>query len=416
MARRRSPGEGSIHQRKDTGRWRAAVVVGYTPNGNPKRVTRDFDSKREAADWLAEQSRKLARGELNLSEITLGEFLADWLAMKRQEVRDNTYQRYHAVVHKLIVPGLGQVKVRELKPTHIARWIADLQRAGKSTYSVFRAHEFLSMALNHALNLELIFRNPAHKIRPPKPPPPKLDSLSAAEVQTFLAWCQTHGERYGGRHKGKAIKRREGPHKVYRYAYVALMTGMRREELLGLRWQDVNLEEGALEIHQSVVFIGGKAVFDNPKTQESEREVMLDAGTVAILRDQQQHVAEMRAAAGASWREHDLVFPSIVGTPLPERTLRRWWEDAIEGSGVNPIRLYDTRATWITHALNRGMNPKTVAKRVGHKDIAFMLKTYARPDKAEMRAAARGLDELYGPPPLKLVHPEEPASPERKAE
>ncbi|MFX7540811.1 tyrosine-type recombinase/integrase, partial [Acinetobacter baumannii] len=89
----------------------------------------------------------------------------------------------------------------------------------------------------------------------------------------------------------------------------ALMTGMRREELLGLRWQDVNLEEGALEIHQSVVFIGGKAVFDNPKTQESEREVMLDAGTVAILRDQQQHVAEMRAAAGASWREHDLVFP-----------------------------------------------------------------------------------------------------------
>lgn len=405
MARRRSPGEGSVHQRKDTGRWQAGILVGYNERGNPKRIRKDFDTKREADKWLAEMQTRLHRGELAVSDLTVGELLEDWLAFKKARVRENTYTGYRDVVEHYVLPGLGQIKVRDLKPTHIARWVADLQRAGKSVYAVHRSHKFLSMALNYAVDLELIHRNPAHKVRPPKPPRPSVDRLTAAEVGHFLRWCREHGERYGGRKKGRATKRREGPHKVYRYAYVALATGMRREELLGLRWADVDLEEGVLEIRQTVVFVAGKAVFDEPKTEESGREVMLDPGTVAVLKEQRAHVAELRAAAGGQWREHDLVFPSTLGTPLPERTLRRWWWDAVEGAGVNPVRLYDTRATWISEALAQGMNPKAVAKRVGHKDIAFMLKTYARPDLEEMRRTARPVEELYGASdkPLKLT-------------
>lgn len=395
MARRRSPGEGSVRQRRDTGRWRAALVVGYTATGNPKRISKDFDTKREADVWLAEQFTKQNRGELAISELQLSNFLTDWLAGKKVEVRENTYVRYKDVIQRFVMPYLGQHKLRDLKPQHISHWIVTLQREGKSVYSVYRAHEFLSMALSHAVNLEYIYRNPAHKIKPPAPPKPKLDAMAANEVHRFLDWCLVNGETFGGRNKGKAIKRREGPHKIYRYAFVALMTGMRREELLGLRWQDLDLDDASLQIRQSVVYIAGKAIFDKPKTDESEREVLLEESTVQILREQLEHVVLLKAST-KEWQEHDLVFPSILGTPLPERTLRRWWWDAIEGSGVSEIRLYDTRATWITHALASGMNAKAVAKRVGHKDIAFMLKTYARPDREEMRRAAKSLEQMYG--------------------
>jgi integrase len=403
MARRRSPGEGSVHKRSDTGRWQAAIVVGYTPKGNPKRLKRDFDTKREADDWLTTQRTAQNQGTLASSDESVSGLLNQWLSKKKREVRDSTYQRYHDIINKLVAPYFTQLRVSDLKPTHIARWISDLQTSEKSVYSVYRAHEFFSMALNYALDLELIFRNPAHKVRPPKPPPPNLERLTATEVVTFLEWCEANGERFGGRHQGQATKRRQGPHKIYNYARLLFATGMRREEILGLRWQDIDPDNAMLRVNQTVVFLRGKATFGPAKTAEGARAIALDDGTLAALEEQMRHVLELRQTCKGGWKEHDLVFPSTLGTPLPESTLLRWWWDAIEGSGVTAIRLYDGRATWISEALKRGMNPKAVAKRVGHKDIAFMLKTYARPDEDEMRAAAKSLAEMYSTPKLRVV-------------
>lgn len=408
MARRRSPGEGSIAQRKDTGRWTAQIVIGYDTKGNPKRIRKDFNTKREADTWLSQNKTDFARGDLSTTDLTLEVFARDFLARKERDTNAKTFSNYRDIINAYVLeikrkhpleplPALGKIKLAALKPLMILRWIETLQNEGRSAYSVFKAHSYLSMILNAAMNLELIHRNPARKAKPPTPPTPELSRLPAPDVIKFLSWCADHGLRFGGRIPGPATRRRPGPHPITRYATLALLTGMRREELLGLRWKDIHFDRGYLEVLQTVTYIYGKATFGPPKTPEAKRLVMLEPNAMDVLHEQFEHTRLLAASCKKGWRDHGLVFPSSVGTPTAEKTIQRWWADASAGSEVQRVRLYDTRSTWGSEFIKRGGSPKAAAKKMGHRDMAYLMRRYIRPDEDEMRRTARGLEDMYGP-------------------
>jgi integrase len=383
MPRRRSPGEGSIRNRlKTRGSFEAAVVVGYLENGNPKRISQSFPTKAAAQDWLLEQQNKLKSGTLAISKLTVAEFAAEWLALAKRRCRANTYNSYYAITRDLITPFLGEHVLTALAPIHISRWIMQLQE--KTTpYLVHKAHTYLSMILEEATRLELIARNPAKRSRPPKPRRRDLTRWSPAEAAAALLWLAESNLET-----------------LYYYVCLGLATGMRKEELLGLRWIDIDEDAFKIQIRQTVAYVAGKAVFGEPKTESSKRDIYFKYDVLEVFRRQRKLQCELATLAGDKWKEYDLVFTSLVGTPIPQKTLRRWWDRMIEGANVTRIRIYDLRSTWGSTEAALGTNPKAISDRFGHVDAKFTMQTYIRPDLDEMQATAKPLLELYGFPLL----------------
>lgn len=374
MPRRRAPGEGSIHLRKDTGRYRAMLVTGYNESGNPRRRCKDFDSAAEARAWLAEQQLKFGRGELYAANLTVAEMAEEWLASKSDKAA-GTVDSYNWITREHIKPRLGKYKLAELRPLHVRRFIADLQKE-LTPYMVHKVHSYLSMILNEAVRLELAPRNVAAHVRPPKPARGKLESWDDDEVERVLEVCLSDGQPLGA------------------YVYLGLMTGLRREELLGLRWQDVRLDECWLEVRQVVVFVRGKAIVKEPKNENAGRVVTFDPATAQVLLRHKEQLELLRQAA-KRWEENDLVFPSTVGTPIGTKTLQRWYGELVAEAGVRRIRPYDLRSTHGSVLAKHKVSPKAISERLGHADVRFTFATYIRPQRSEQREIADMIGSLY---------------------
>ncbi|NJK43973.1 MAG: site-specific integrase [Pleurocapsa sp. SU_196_0] len=391
MARRRSPGEGSVYPDGKTGRWRAVIVLGYDPEtGNPQRKTSRHGTKAAAQTWLVEQRAKITRGEVNATKLTLADWLEQWLSHKERTLKSNSSQNYRFVLTNYVIDkGIAALKLTSVDPVSIRHWLHGLQDEGKSAYMLAKAHSYLGMALRDAVRLEIIHRNPAENERPASPPQPELARLPAADVFKLLETAA------------------KLEHPLHCYVALALQTALRKEELLGLRWADVDLERMTVTVRQTVTFERGKAIFGPPKTTKARRTVEVDTHTAAMLAAHRSrgwaHRAK-RLEKKRRWEEHDLVFPSRVGTPMPDKTVRKFWYDLVGKAGVLKVRLYDTRSTWGSEAARKRMNPKVIADRMGHTDARFTMKRYVRPDDLERREAALSIAELYAPePPLKLV-------------
>lgn len=398
MARRRSPGEGSVHPDGTTGRWRATIVLGYDPlTGNRQRKTSRHTTKAEAQKWLLDQRAKLARGEVSSTKLTLGDWVRQWLEHKKRTVTAKTASSYTWMLEKYVIDrAIGGMRLSSVDPVTIRHWLHGLHDDGKSAYMVAKAHAYLGMALRDAVRLEIIHRNPAENERPVAPPEPELARLPAADVLTLIE------------------KAREIQHPFETYVVLALQSAMRKEELLGLRWKDVDLENARVSVRQTVTFQSGKAIFGAPKTPKAKRDIDIDPETVVLLRRQLERVNAVRATRlekKRRWDEHDLVFPSRVGTPLPDKTARGLWYDLLDKADVTKVRLYDTRSTWGSEAARKRMNPKMIADRMGHTDPRFTMRRYVRPDNLERREAAMSIRDLYtDPPPLKIVDPSSDAA------
>lgn len=383
MARKRrprTPGTGSIRTRTDTGRIEAAFTIGYNERGNPIRTQRTFATVGEADLWLADMRVRHSKGELRIdTKQTLAERVEDWLASLKPKVRERTLDDYRKTLERYVTLHLGDVPLRDLTPAHVDALMTTLSEAGRSTYMIEKAHRYLSMVLINAVMLELIPRNVARHVRPPKPPPPDHARWSLTEARRALQHCQ----------------REDSP--IARYVTVGLTTGLRREELLGLRWQDVDTVGRRLRIRQTVVVQGGKALIQEAvKTLTSKADVYVDTLTLDTLEAQREYVEDARGAA-KRWEEHDLVFPSTVGTPFAESTLRNRFTALCKAAGVTRIRLYDLRSTHGSILADEDVNPKLVSGRLRHADMAFTFDRYVRTQEAEERQVASLIETLLSP-------------------
>lgn len=364
--------------------WRVRVDMVDPVTGKRRQPQRTYKTKREAeagmAQWLVEIERGTA---VNTSKMTVGEYLQDWLTTSaRHRVRPTTFESYQKLVRSYILPVLGAVPLQKLTPTQVQAFYAaqltegrDGNKAkGLSPRTVRYLHAILHRALKEAVNLGLVARNVTEAVAPPKDRRRAVASWDVADVQRFLDVAA-------------------GDHRYGPVWLTALHTGMRRGELLGLRWQDVDLDANVLHVRQALSVVasddGPKLTFGEPKTHSGRRTIALDATCIAVLREHRAHQIERRLALGPHWREGDLVFTNEFGGPVDPMNLYHRFVALAAKAGVPRIPLHGLRHTHATLLMKHGVNPKVVAERLGHADITLTLSTYIQSRPATNAAAGR---------------------------
>lgn len=405
---RRTPGEGSVHYRKDTGKYQGAIVVGVTPAGNPRRIKKSFDTRPAAVAWVNERLTELHGGLQIDSNATLydaydawmnnGKTLSGWQAA--------TVDSYERTIERLVLPYLGHLRVRDVTPPAIRTLLNNLAEGApvrnpnrlklktdpakaseapraQGPAGMKRAHSYLSLVLNDAVRMGLIPANPAHQVTPPTPPEPVVQRWSEEEMASVVR---------------RALERDD---QVSRYVLIGLGTGLRTEEILGLTWAAVNLEERILFVEQVASSTGPKETRAGGKTAAAKRPLPFDTVTAGALERQREYVQELpairdaenekRAAAGKEllpWHDLDLVFCTRYGTLWDRGTLRRQFNELQDEAQVNRIRLYATRSTHGSTLADAGVNLHALAERLGHTDPRFTAKKYLRGSTAAHRSVA----------------------------
>src|SRR5690625_3343673 len=393
---RRAPnGSGSINQLPN-GRWRASIPIGWLPSGNVKRISKVFDTFKEADTWRMQMILDRDRGALILPDnTTLTELIDRWEADNPHWAPSTTFDRI-GTLRRHVTPYLGDRPVRDLKPAEISGLLGILRKdrpnptpgakpeklKAASEQTIHRTVRHLRAVLDFAVQVQLEPRNAAAGIKTTRVAPVKRARWTVEETRDVLAAAATYGQT----------------HAVGNYLYLALMTGMRREELLGLRWADVDTRRRTISIRQVVTDLNGALRFGPPKTSASERDVPVDATTLQALEQQRAVQALQRKAAGDKWDDLDLVFTNRTGGPLRYKQLRHHLNIISAQAGVNPIRLYDTRSTHGSILAETGVNPKAISERLGHTDVGFTMRTYVRTSENEGRAIAEAMGALGAQP------------------
>src|SRR5574340_170285 len=370
MAKKRGQGEGSIYRRKD-GLWAAALMY------HGKRVVKYFSTQHEARDWLQETRHQMRDGlTIAVTKLTVTEFLREWLTTYEDSVRPKTYEQYTQIVNRYLAPEFGNLKLRDLRPDHIQTFYARKIRDGKSQRTVLIIHAVLHRALNQALRWGLIGRNPAQAVNRPKFKKKEMQTLDEAQVKALLRVVE------GSRHET--------------LFWMAVTTGLRQGELLGLKWSDLDWVSRRLSVQRQLQrFRQRGLVFTPPKSDAGRRSVLLSLGTIKRLRSHHVIQSYEKLFAGERWQESNLLFPSPLGTPMEPRNLFRVYKSLLRQAGLPSIRFHDLRHTAATLMLQQGIHPKVVQERLGHSDIALTLNTYSHVLPSIQEEAVQKLDQLF---------------------
>ncbi len=372
MAKKRGQGEGSLYKRKD-GLWVAQFYAQGT------KVYKYCKTQGEARDWLQQIRNQMQSGlSLAAAQITLNQFLQQWLESHKVSLRPKTIQQYEQIVNQYLAPASGQIKLRELRPDHIQALYNSILRQGKSERTVLLIHAVLRRALNQALMWGLIARNPVIGTTHPKFRRREMKTLTDSQVRDLLRAVK--GTRYEA---------------LY---LLAVSTGLREGELLGLKWSDMDWMTRRLQVQRQLQRLSGRGlVFSEPKSQAGKRAVVLSAIVVSRLRSHRVIQAYERLFAGEQWQENDLVFPSTIGTPWDPRNLYKHFKLLLKRVGLPDIRFHDLRHTAATLMLQQGIHPKVVQERLGHADISLTLSTYSHVLPDIQGEAAEKFDLLLVP-------------------
>jgi integrase len=181
---------------------------------------------------------------------------------------------------------------------------------------------------------------------------------------------------------------------------LALLTGLRQGELLGLRWADIDLEKRTLQVRKALQKQAGEWKFIEPKSERSRRKIRLPVTAVVTLELQQQRIEEMRLRAGSAWQDWNLVFPSQIGTPLDGPNVTHHLQQKLAAAGLPRVRFHDLRHTCATLLLEKGIQDRTIMKQLGHAQVSLTLNTYTHVQPTLLSAAANALDEVFGSPSL----------------
>ena len=354
---------GHVHRRGKT--WAFVVDVGPDPSSGSRRqrTKGGFHTRKDAQQALAQVIRDLGKGTyVDNDPQTLGEWIERWLPSMASKIRSSTLRDYQQGLER-VVGRLGHIRLQALRPLHIeelyAALLTDGHRygGGLAPKTVRNVHIALRRSLADAERFGLVQRNVAALVKPPSPERRELETWTADEVRTFLESVAAH--RLGAAYRLLAA------------------TGMRRGEVLGLRWACVDLDTGRLLINRSLTLVRDELVWSSPKTPRSRRSLALDEKTVTALREHRRRQTEERLALGESWHDNDLVFCDQAGGELHPNQFSRGFTSAGRRAGVRPIRLHDLRHTWATLALQAGIHPKVVSERLGHATTSITLDVYS---------------------------------------
>jgi len=319
------------------------------------------------------------------AKLSLREYLRDeWLPAIEATVRPSSFRAYKQHVECHICPHLGNVPLQKISGAQINALYAKLALTGKqngksglSPLSIRHVHATLHRALKDAVRWERLTRSPVEAADPPSirgDGTKELKTWSAAQLRAFLD--STRSERLSP------------------LWHLLAMTGMRRGEALGLRWEDVDLDNGRLAVRRALIPIGAAVVVSEPKTARGRRSVALDPETVEALKRQAAQQLADQAEKADAWTDTGLVFTGEAGEAWHPDVVSRKFRQAVKRSLLPVIRLHDLRHTHATLALRAGIHPKVVSERLGHATIAITLDTYSHAIPAMQEEAAALIAEL----------------------
>src|SRR5215212_10030441 len=358
MAKKRGNGEGSIYRRRD-GRWVGQYLV-HTAKGPQYRYLYG-KTRAVVAEKLTKAMADRDSGLIfDAGKVTVGNYLDRWLADSvKGTVRTSTYERHEEIVRLHIKPSLGRVGLKKLTPAHVRGLYNEKLDSGLAPATVRKIHSTLHKALSQAVSDGIVPRNAAH-MKAPRPTPEEMRPLSEGEARAFLDAATQSGERFAA---------------LY---VLAITTGLRRGELLGLRWDDVDLERGTLRVGRALVREGGRHTLGETKSRRGRRQVNLTARTVSALKAHRKRQLQERIKLTGLYEDRGLIFATSVGTPVnPENLVKRSFKPLLKGTGLPEIRFHDLRHTCATLLLGRGVHPKLVQELLGHANIAMTLDTYS---------------------------------------
>ncbi|KUN75819.1 tyrosine-type recombinase/integrase [Streptomyces griseoruber] len=398
----RANGEGTIYQRKD-GRWEAAGYV-LAADGTRKRVRVYGTTRKEAADKLTEKIADSNRGlPVATADSTVGDYLTYWLnGVAVHRLRENTHVRYAACVRLHLMPGLGTKKVARLTAKDVRTFLDRLRTTCQcctqgldaerksccavgeccqkrlSPLTVTYVHSVLKSALEHAVREDELPRNVARNVKATTPRPRRFRPFSAAEARQFLV-----------------AARADRLHALYA---LALRTGLRKGELLGLHWEDLDLSNGTASIRRSLQRTRTGGLTHLPtKTLASERRIALPTECIRSLREHRQQQYKEREIAGSAWRDSGLVFTTPTGRPLDPANLNRRFRSFLERAGLRRIRFHDLRHSTATLLLEQGVDLVVIKELLGHAHIGVTAGVYAHVRLRLQRQAIDTLGDALGP-------------------
>ena len=378
MPKRRANGEGNIRKRKD-GRWEGRYTVGRDPETG-KAIIKNVLGKTQAE---VKEKLKIAIEENvgidygRAKNYTVGNWLEVWYEnYAKIKMRPSTYLTYHGYIENHIKPQLGKIPLNDLTTLHLQQFYKKLlaegrverieaqkQPKGLSAKTVRNIHQIISSALKLAVEQRLIAHNPADGCALPKAERKEMQTLPVEQLTSFLREAKDSG--------------------VFALYYIDLTTGLRRGELLGLKWSDIDLEKGDLRVQRQIGRIDGKIIEMPLKTKNAYRTLPLSADAIDVLMQQR------RKTGNSEW-----VFPSPTGGPMSPDSVLHMLHRVLKRAGLPKVRFHDLRHTFATLALQNGVDVKTVSDMLGHFSAGFTLDTYAHVTTSAKREAAKTMGSI----------------------
>jgi len=376
--------KGHIRQRSK-GSWTIVAEVGRDPQtGKRKQQWMTIrGTKKEAERRLRELLQSVEVGSyMKPTKTTVAEYLEQWLeGYVSSNTGPRTRERYVEIVRAHLIPALGSIPLTALRPQHIQDYYARALDAGRrdgkgglSARTVHHHHGVLYEALKHAVKHGILIRNVAEAVDPPRPDYREMATVGAEALNTLLEAA------------------RATPY--YVLFYTAAYTGLRRSELLALRWHHVDLDLATLSVVETLHHLhSGEYVIRQPKSKRSRRLVSLSPSLAILLREHKAEQEDIRRQLGAPLQDNDLVFSHPDGSPIEPNSVTKAFRKLARSVGLYGLRFHDLRHAHATLMLQQGIHPKIVSERLGHSSIAITLDTYSHVLPGLQEAAAKRFEE-----------------------
>jgi integrase len=371
---------GSISRRGDG--WTLKLELPRRTDGRRKYAYDTIHGPKKAAERrLAEMVHEIVGGTFfEPSRMSVGEFLDQWLGQTAGGLTARTRERYRSIIDRHLKPALGRIALAKLTPLHLQAYYTEALKNGRtdgtgalSPATVLKHHHILHRALRQAVRWQLIARNPADAVEPPRALRTEMRALDSAQTAALLA--------------AAADTRLAMP------ILLAVSSGMRRGELLGLRWRDVDLVAGTVAVRQTINETSEGIAFAGPKTTKSRRVLPIGATTVAALKRYRAEQDERRLTMGARYHAADLVFCLPDGSPWSPSAFSLAFGRLLRKTELPRIRFHDLRHTHASQLLAQGVHPKIVSERLGHANIGITLDTYSHVLPGLQQEAVAAYDE-----------------------
>lgn len=360
--------------------WLVRVFLGRDTDTGKRRYMNKtvHGTAKDAQKFMNGTLRDIDLGQfVPPSQMTVSDFFDHWLeTAARPRVSERTFAEYAYLLRKYVRPVFTGWKLTDVRTLDVQKLYADMQSSGLSARSVRYVHAVLRSAFKQAVRWQMLAQDPCSAVELPKTTRKEMLALSSEDASRFLEACASD-----------------------RFAFLfklALATGMRPEEYLGLQWKDVDLERGTVSVQRALVWrrFGKGWYFTEPKTGKSRRCIPLPGSVVPAMREHKRRQAEIRLRTGEEYQNLDLVFATENGGPLASQNIRRrHLKPIVERFGFPPeVNLYTLRHTHATMLLEAGENPKVVSERLGHSSIVLTLDVYSHVLPSMQQAAAQKLE------------------------